>query len=258
MAKRPSARRTSNDDDVDEGDDDSFAWETPKKGKKETGKVKSATGRKSKRPSAEEEVPEERVKSGSARKKLGKSSGSNRVSKSGKNGLEGSSRSKRSGSARRPSNGDDEDEGETSGRRRRAAPPRKKSNSAVLLISIGTLTVLLIGGIVLINKGRTPAPQVRHDTELEQIIAGGKDGTKDYRAWNQAKNSGAGNEQQLYHSAKNKLQTAVEKLQALLDQPPYVDQNGDRKKEYEGYEQYLQEWATLLVDLEKGSTLGNG
>lgn len=256
MAKRPSARRTSNDDDVDEGDDDSFAWETPKKGKKETGKVKSATGRKSKRPSAEEEVPEERVKSGSARKKLGKSSGSNRVAKSGKNGLEGSSRSKRSGSARRPSNGDDEDEGETSGRRRRAAPPRKKSNSGVLLISIGTLTVLLIGGIVMINKGRTPPPQVNHQDELKTILDGGKAGEEAYRAWNKAKREG-GNENQHYNDAKNKLQKAVEDLQALLEKPQY--RNGeDIKPEYEGYESYLQKWAELLVDIEKGSTLGNG
>lgn len=258
MAKRPSARRTSDADDVDEGDgDDAFAWETPKKGKKETGKQKSPTGKK-RRPSAEDAEEEEDAKEKSGKKKLGKSSGSSKLAKSGRNGMEGSSRSKKSGSARtRPSSGDDDEEGDTSGRRRRAPPPRKKSSSPVMLISIGTLTVILIGGILMINKNRTPAPQVNHQNDLERILQGGKEGEAAFREWNKAKNGGGGNENQAYNTARTKLQKAVEELQALLDQPQY--RNGeDLKKEYEGYEQYLQKWAELLVDIEKGSTLGNG
>ena len=261
MAKRPSARRTSDADDVD---DDGYAWESPKKKGKDTGSLKkSATGRaKAKRPSAddEEDEPAPKAARSSTGKKTGKTSGSAKLGKSGSTRLEGSSRTKKSGSTRRPSSADDEDdEGSTSGRRRRAGPPRKKQdNNAVILISIVTITVLLIGGLVLRGQMATPVDAPNHQNELDRILALGKEGEQAFRAWNNAKNGKGGNEQQAYNECRTKLQTAIEQLTGLLSQPPYCDGEGNTLPEYEGYEPYMQKWAELLVDVEKGSVLNGG
>lgn len=258
MAKRPSARRASDEDDV-EDDSDAYAWESPK-GKKDSGKgpakSKSATGRtKGKRPSAEEE---EEPAEDEAPKKKGKSTG--KMAKSGSARLEGSSRTKKSGSTRRASSNDedDEDEGGGSGRRRRAAPAKKKSDNTVILISIATLTLILIVGLVMRGQMMKPGLQRNDQTDLERIMTLGKEGEKAFREWNKAKGGGGGNEQVLYGEAKTKLQSAVEQLTGMLGKPPYADSEGNTKPEYEGYERPLQDWATLLVDLEKGSTLGGG
>lgn len=143
-----------------------------------------------------------------------------------------------------------------SGQRRTSAP--RRAAPSVLLLSIASLTALIVGGIVVTRAVRPSAPPRDDQSELLSIVAEGREGERLFREWNRARHTGSPDEQRLHQEAKLRLQSAVERLAALLSRPPYSDAEGTPRPEYEGYERPLQDWATLLVDLEKGSTLAPG
>lgn len=141
--------------------------------------------------------------------------------------------------------------------RGRAPAPRRSEPTAVL-VSIASLTALIVSGVLVTRADRQPAPAVNSQHPLDPIMAEGREGERLFREWNRARHTGAPDDQRLHQEAKLRLQSAVERLQALLSRPPYSDAEGTIRAEYEGYERPLQDWATLLVDLEKGATLAPG
>lgn len=141
--------------------------------------------------------------------------------------------------------------------RGRAPAPRRSEPTAVL-VSVASLAALIVSGVLVTRAVRQPAPAVENQHSLDPIMAEGREGERLFREWNRARHTGAPDEQRLHQEAKLRLQSAVERLQALLSRPPYSDAEGTPRPEYEGYERPLQDWATLLVDLEKGATLAPG
>lgn len=138
------------------------------------------------------------------------------------------------------------------------APAPRRSESTAVLVSIASLTALIVSGVLVTRAVRQPAPSVNAQNSLDPIMAEGREGERLFREWNRARRTGAPDEQRLHQEAKLRLQSAVERLVALLSRPPYSDAAGNPRPEYEGYERPLQDWATLLVDLEKGATIAPG
>ena len=107
---------------------------------------------------------------------------------------------------------------------------------------------------MLINKARTPPPQVNHQSELDAARALLDKGKSKFREYNQAKSAGQPS-QALFQEALSNLQNGVDQLGRVLQQPQYVDAEGFTKPEYEGYETEMSEAAQLIIDLEKGGSL---
>lgn len=139
---------------------------------------------------------------------------------------------------------------------RRKAPPPRPGSPLVALGSILSLTLLIAGGVVVIRARRAPTPGTQHLSQLDQALANGREGERLFREWNRVAGQGAPDELALHEGARAHLVHAVEGLQEILAQPQYLDEQGELRPEYAGYEDYLQRWAMLLVDLEKGALLG--
>jgi hypothetical protein len=212
-------------------------------------------------PSDEDEAP--RKKSA----KLGKSStgkrksadpdkpGSSSVNK--KAGLKDSGKRKTAtGRAKRPSAEDEDEDGEvtsSSARRKRAVPPKKKDNT-VVLISVVTMTILLVIGVIVINKNRTPRANRDEKVEYQGFQKLRDEGMAAFREFNKAMKDGNA------ALAKQKNKLALEKLQAAMEAIEKVladkrdPSTGFVHKDYEGYEEELSEMAQVMVDLEKRGT----
>ena len=227
MAKK-SARREPDPDLEDEELELDSEEEAPKKSKKDSAKLgKSSTG---KRKSAEAN------NSSSVNKKSLKESGK---------------RKSATGRAKRPSAEDEEDDDVTtsSARRKRAVPPKKKDNT-VMLISIVSMTVLLVLGIVIINSKRTPVDGKNEQIQYDVYKKLRDEGMVAFREFNKASKDGnAALAKQKHKLALTKLQGAMEEIEKVLADKR--DANGMLHKDFEGYEEDLSEIAQVIVDLEK-------
>lgn len=242
MAKKGSARR---EPDPDLEDEEVELDEAPPKKKSSARMDKSGkTSSTGKRKSAEGPSPKD-----SASRKGLKDSGK-RKSTSGTSG-------------RRPSSGDDDEELSGSARRKRAVPPKKKDNTAVIGVSILSITFILVIGIVMINKGRTPTANPNDEqAQFEQFKTMKAEGLKAFGDFNRAEKAGNAGESRTKHSeAHTKLVKAMDILTKILakHQDPAT---GFTHKDYEGYETEQMEIAEILVDLEKrgdvNSSAGHG
>ena len=129
-----------------------------------------------------------------------------------------------------------------------------KDSTAVLWVSLVTITLLTIGGIVVVNHS-PPAPVHDDQARLDAALALIDQGEAAFKAWSRARD--AGQPSQAHHAeALRCLQQGVEDLQAVLHQPFYLDASGEfLKPEYEGYEAELSQAALLIIDLEKSTQL---
>lgn len=165
-------------------------------------------------------------------------------------------------SGRRPSSADD---GELSGsaRRRRAAPPKKKDSTAVIGVSILSITFILVIGIVVINKSKTPTVNNNDEqAQFETFKTMKAEGLKAFGEFNRAEREGNAGVSRAKHSeAHTKLVKAMDILTKILDnhRDPAT---GFTHKDFEGYEVEQSEIAEVLVDLEKrgdvNSSAGHG
>jgi len=270
MAKRPTARRGSARAEVDDlDDDDEYAWDAPKKRKKSTGKTKrsgSTRSSKGKRTSGKSKSLSSSTRGKSA--KSNKASGSTKSGKSKSNSKSNkmSASSKTSGSARRKptkssasssarSSKRASGESAGSGRRRRSAPPpRKKDNNTVVLVSICSITVILVIGVLAYRAASAPAPAQNDQAKLDRALQLKSEGMEAYRQWNNAKQSGdIQGEKAAWKTAHAKLTEAMDEFDALIRDPRYGDGTGTSfKPEYEGYDEEMSQIGTYLYDLGKG------
>lgn len=237
MAKKGSARRQPDPDLEDE----ELELEAPPKKKSSARSDKASTKSSSiKRKSADGGSSKNGTSSVS--KKSLKESGK-RKSASGSNPA---------ASGRRGS-GDDEDLG-GSARRRRAAPPKKKDNTVVIGVSVLSVTLLLVLGIVVINKNRTPVQTVNEQADFEDYKKYDEVAMAAFRAFNKAEKEGNAAVAQAKHKeAHDGWTKAIDILNKILDNHKGPD--GMTHPDYEGYEEELSRIATHLVDLEKRGTV---
>lgn len=239
MAKKGSARREPDPDledeevELDEAPPKKSSARMDKSGKTSTGKRKSAEG------SPKDSASRKGLKDSGKRKST---SGSNK---------------------RPPSGGDDDEEMSGSARRRRAVPVKKKDNTAVIGVSILSITFILVIGIVVINKSKTPTVNNNDEqAQFETFKTMKAEGLKAFGDFNRAEKSGNAGESRAKHSeAHTKLVKAMDILTKILDK--HRDPStGFTHKDYEGYESEQSEIAEILVDLEKrgdvNSSAGHG
>src|SRR5690606_19845312 len=139
-------------------------------------------------------------------------------------------------SGRRGSGGDDDLGG--SSRRRRAAPPKKKDNTVVIGVSVLSVTFLLVLGIVIINKNRTPIENRDEQKQFEDYKKYGQEAMAAFREFNKAdKDGNAGVASAKRKEAHDKWTKAIDILNGILDNHKGPD--GYTLPEYEGYEEEL-------------------
>lgn len=236
MAKK-SARREP-DPDLEDEELELESEEAPRKKGGSAKLGKSSTG---KRKSAEPEGKDRNGSSSISKKASLKDSGKRKTA---------------TGRAKRPPSEDDDDDGEvtsSSARRKRAVPAKKKDNT-VVLISVITMTVLLVIGVIVINKGRAPKPQRNEQVEYGDFKKLWTEGETAFRAFNTAEKAGdAAVAKQKHDEAHRKLTAALDALEKILADKRGPD--GMLPTEYEGYEEDQSKISTLLYDLGKRGTL---
>jgi hypothetical protein len=128
----------------------------------------------------------------------------------------------------------------------------------VWALSLISLPLLLLGGGAVVAWRRAPGAAAAPASELEQALAAGREGERLFRAWNRAVAAEAtpGEVLALHEGARVHLQRGLEELQRLLERPEHRDADGELRPELRGWEEHLQRWAVLLVDLERGALLG--
>ena len=237
MPKRTSRQRQEADVDVM---DDEFAWESPKTTKKKKKKKKKRT---SAAPAAEEPEERPRKKKKSTKSKTASTSAKRRSSKA----ATPSTRSKRSGSARRSSA---DGEGLATSGRRRGPAPKKKNDNTVMIVSAVSVALLLVFGLIFImNRG--PAEEPRNEETMMQSALDHKNaGMKAFQEWNAARRGNdVALEKAKHKEALDHLQAAIDGINSVLDE--HRDAEGFTLPEYEGYEKDLSEISQLIIDLEK-------
>lgn len=235
MAKKSTRREPEPDSDVEDEDEAADADESDeapvkKKGSARLGKSgkTSATGKRKSSDSAKT--------TSSAKSKALKDSG------------------KRKAAAK-----DDEDEGEEltgSARRRRPMPAKKKNDQQMVVIGVSIISVAVLLAIIIVvfNKKRTPGPQRDENAEYNDFKRVRDEGMTAFREFNRAESQGNANlSRQKHGEAHQKLQRAMDMLEKILANKRGPD--GMLPKEFEGYEDDLQDIATHLVDLEKRGTV---
>lgn len=240
MAKKGSARRQPDPDP--DLEDEELELEAPPRKKSSARVEKSSTKSSVKRKSES---------GGSSRDRNGSSSVSKKSSLKDSGKRRSTSGSNPSSSSRRSSG--DEDLG-GSARRRRAAPPKKKDNTVVIGVSVLSITLLLVFGIVVINKSRVPVQNVDEQAQFEDYKKYDEQANAAFRAFNKAEKEGqAGVAAAKHKEAHDKWTKAIDILNGILDKHKGAD--GHTHPDYEGYEEELSRIAMHLVDLEKRGTV---
>lgn len=238
MAKKGSARRQPDPDLEDE----ELELDAPPK-KKSSARVDKSSSAKSstaKRKSAE----------GGASKNGSSSVSKKSLKESGKRKSASGSNPAASG---RRSGGSDDDMGGSS-RRRRAAPAKKKDNTVVIGVSVLSVTLLLVLGIVVINKNRTPVQTHDEQAQFDDYKKWDQEAMAAFREFNKADKEGnAGVANAKRKEAHDKWTKAIDILNGILENHKGAD--GYTLPEYEGYEEELSRITTYLVDLEKRGSL---
>lgn len=229
MAKKGSARRQPGPDLEDE----ELELEAPPRKKSSARTEKPSKSSSVKRKSAEGHA--------TSKKSSVKDSGK-RKSASGSNPA----------ASGRRSAGDDDVGG--SARRRRAAPPKKKDNTVVLGVSVVSITLLLVVGIVIFNKSRTPVVVRDEQKDFDDFKKYDQEANAAFREFNRAEKEGnAAVASAKRKEALEKWQKAIEILNGILDNHKGPD--GFTLPEYEGYEDELSRITQFVVDLEKRGTV---
>lgn len=236
MAKKGSARRQPDPDLEDE----ELELEAPPK-KKSSARVDKSSSAKSSTKRKSAEGGSSKNGTSSVSKKSLKDSGK-RKSTSGSNPAASGRRS-----------GGDDDLGGSS-RRRRAAPPKKKDNTVVIGVSVLSITLLLVFGIVIKNKLSTPVQNLDEQADFEDYKKYDETAMAAFRAFNKAEKEGnAAMASAKHKEAHSNWTRAMDILNKILDNHKGAD--GFTHPDYEGYEEELSRIAQHLVDLEKRGTV---
>ncbi len=242
MAKKGSARRQPDP----ELEDEELELDAPPR--------KKSSARADKPSAKSSAVKRKSAEGGSSKDRNGASSVSKKSSLKDSGKRKSASGSSPAASGRR--RGDDDDDGEDMGssRRRRAVPVKKKDNTVVLGVSILSVTLLLVLGIVVINKNRTPVQGVNEQADFDDYKKYDETAMAAFRAFNKAEKEGnASLASQKHKEAHSNWTKAMDILNGILANHQGPD--GMTHPDYEGYEEELSRIAQHLVDLEKRGTV---
>jgi hypothetical protein len=240
MAKKGSARRQPDPDLEDE----ELELDAPPR--------KKSSARADKPSAKSSSVKRKSAEGGSSKDKNGASSVSKKSTLKDSGKRKSASGSSPAASGRRRSDDDDEDMG--SSRRRRAVPAKKKDNTVVIGVSVLSVTLLLVLGIVVINKNRTPVQTVDEQKDFDDYKKYDETAMAAFRAFNKAEKEGNASVASAKHKeAHSNWTKAMDILNGILANHQGPD--GMTHPDYEGYEEELSRIAQHLVDLEKRGTL---